>query len=486
MMRTALWLLLLLALASIPGSLLPQRGTSPLKVNEYLQDHPLAGRIFDQLRLFDVFASPWFAAVYLLLFISLTGCVVPRTFELARELRKPPTVAPTNFKRLPTYRSWHSDVDPQDAIQIVAKQWRASGWRICTTSDSVSAERGYLRETGNLLFHLALLAVLVAVGFGGAVGYKGTVIVREGSGFANNVTQYDTFTPGRLFQSQWLTPFSFTLKEFTATFQQGGQQNGAARMFRADLQVRKSPDAKSTPVRVMVNEPLRVAGATVYLVGHGYAPQFTVRNSVGEVIWQDAAVFLPEDGNFTSTGVVKIPDATPQIGLQGFFLPTTTTALSMGPRSTFPAAKDPQVFLSAWSGDLGLDQGKPQSVYRLDTSKMKRIGIEELKPGQVWKLPDGNGSVSFDGFRQWASFAIARDPGKGWALLAGIFAIAGLTLSLLVPRRRVWLRIAQLQDGSSLIELAGLSKTETPGFIEEIERMAVAIPGNVREVDRVS
>ena len=58
-MRTALVLLFLLALASVPGSLLPQRGTNPIRVNDYLADDPVKGRILDRLGLFDVFSAPW-------------------------------------------------------------------------------------------------------------------------------------------------------------------------------------------------------------------------------------------------------------------------------------------------------------------------------------------------------------------------------------------------------------------------------------------
>ena len=62
-MRIALILLFLLALASVPGSIFPQRGTSPLRVNEFLKDNPKSGPILDQLYMFDVFASPWFASI---------------------------------------------------------------------------------------------------------------------------------------------------------------------------------------------------------------------------------------------------------------------------------------------------------------------------------------------------------------------------------------------------------------------------------------
>lgn len=474
-MRTALFLLLLLALASVPGSLFPQRGSAPLRVSQYLRSHPTAGPIMDRFGLFDVFASPWFAAIYLLLFISLSGCVLPRAFEHAKEVRGTPPAAPKNLNRLPVHTTWTTTDDARSVIEHTAKTWKSRGWRINQSDEWVSAEKGYSRETGNVIFHLALLGLLVAVGFGSSQGFRGTVIVREGSGFANNVTQYDTFTPGRFYSADKLTPFSFTLEDFSADYQRGGQQNGAARDFRAKVSFKKSPKASAQSALVEVNKPLRVDGASVYLVGHGYAPEFTLRDKAGNVVWQDAAIFLPQDGNFTSNGVVKAPDATPQLGIQGFFLPTVTTDFSRGPKSTFPAADDPEVYLSAWSGDLGLDSGMPQSVYRLDTSKMKRLGIEELAPGEKWVLPENAGTLEFTGYKEWASFSISHDPGKAYALALALLSMLGLTLSLMVPRRRAWLRISPSPDGGNLITVAGLSKTEAPGLAIEIDALAASV-----------
>ena len=484
-MRTALILLFLLALASVPGSLFPQRGTSPLKVSQYLRDHPKLGPFLDSIHMFDVFASPWFAAIYLLLFVSLAGCVLPRAWVHFNELRGLPPEAPRNLSRLPTHVAWTSHAQADVVLPNVVGEWKRARWRVRQEGSWIAAEKGYARESGNVMFHLSLLVLLVSVGLGSATGFKGTVIVREGSGFADNVTQFDTFTPGHFYSADKLPPFSFTLDDFKADYQVGGQQNGAARLFNARVTFKKTQSATATKHLIEVNDPLRIDGVSVYLVGHGYAPMFTVKDAKGNVVYKDAAVFLPQDGNFTSTGVVKAPDTVPQLGLQGFFLPTATKDLTFGPRSTFPAALDPQVFISAWVGDLGLDSGLPQSVYKLDTTKMKRIGIEELKPGEGWKLPGGKGTVEFTGFKEWAAFSITRDAGKGWALGSSMVAIFGLCLSLLVPRRRVWLRITAQESGGSLYEVAGLSKTEAPGLTAEIEKLAAHVRKYAPEVAHV-
>ncbi len=479
-MRTALVLLFLLAVASVPGSILPQRGTNPIRVNDYLANDPVKGRILDRLGFFDVFAAPWFAAIYLLLFVSLAGCVIPRAVQHWRMVRARPPAAPRNLGRLPEHRLVATAAAADTTLDTAAAWLRSARWRVDTTaydgrSGSVAAEKGYARETGNLLFHVSLLALLGAVAFGSLFGFKGTVIVREGSSFADTRAQFDAFSPGRFYSDSSLPPFAFTLKDFSADYQRGGQQNGAARDFSATVSLVRAPAGTPQQQTVAVNDPLDIDGVKVFLVGHGYAPTLTVKNAQGEVVFHDSVVFLPQDGDFTSTGVAKVPDAVPQLGLSGFFLPTYAVDQVLGPHSTFPAPDDPAVFLSAWSGDLGLDSGRPQSVYRLDTAAMKRLGIKALAPGQSWALPGGAGTVTFDGYVEWASFSVARDPGKELALVAAVLAIVGLALSLLVRRRRIWVRVTDAGSGATVVEVAGLTRTEHASVADEVDSLASAL-----------
>ena len=478
-MRVALILLFLLALAAVPGSLLPQRGTKPVEVTQWITDHPFWGPLLDRLAAFDVFGSPWFAAVYLLLFVSLIGCVLPRAVQHVRILRSRPPAAPRHLRRLPEHRSVAVASPPDVVLDAAAGHLRSARWRVDVSREPgnayVSAEKGYARETGNLVFHLALLVLLVGVALGSLGGFRATVIVREGTSFADTRDQFDSFDPGRLFDDTSLPPFRFSLDSFTADYQQGGKQNGAPREFRADVTLVTTPGAAAHKRTIEVNDPLEVDGVKVFLTGHGYAPTITVRDAKGQIVFRDSVVFLPQDGNFTSTGVVKVPDTTPQLGLSGFFLPTVAVDPVLGPHSTFPAADDPAVFLSAWTGDLGLDSGRPQSVYRLDTSNMTQVGIKGLRPGDTWTLPGGRGTVRFDGYVEYASFSVARDPGKEIALVSAVVAMAGLALSLLVRRRRVWVRVTGSEAGVTLVDVAGLTRSEHATVTDDVDALAVAL-----------
>src|SRR6476661_9275192 len=101
-MRTALFLLLLLAIGALPGSIWPQRSIDSARTADYIANHPKAGPWLDRFGFFEVYASPWFAAIYLLLFVSLVGCVLPRSKVHWTAMRSRPPRAPARPERLPS------------------------------------------------------------------------------------------------------------------------------------------------------------------------------------------------------------------------------------------------------------------------------------------------------------------------------------------------------------------------------------------------
>jgi cytochrome c biogenesis protein len=472
-MRTALILLFLLAIGSIPGSVLPQQGNDPGGVAQYFASHASLAPWLNRLGLFNVFAAPWFAAIYLLLFASLVGCVLPRTFRLAGAARTPPPRAPRNLARLPHSASSASALAPAEAVDRAAAILGGQRFRLRRpepgSSDHwVSAEKGYLREVGNLLFHLALLGVLISIAVGGLFGYKADKLLLEGGTFADTASALDEFHPGRLVSGSDLEPFTITLKKFTAKYVASGESRGQPSNFEADVSYTPSPGAAARDYPIRINDPLSVDSLKVYLIGHGYAPEFKVTGANGQVAYEAATPFIPANtGTLESDGVVKAPGA--QLGFIGVFEPT---AISAGGTITsiFPAADNPAVSLVGYSGNLGMDSGIPQSVYQLDTSAMTKISSTPhlLLPGQTWKLPGGKGSIEFVGVKNWVSLAITYDPGQLPALICGIAALAGLLLSFFVRRRRVFVRAVPAASGTgSVVTVGGLTRSDAGGGFEE-------------------
>ena len=468
-MRTALVLLFLLAVASVPGSVLPQQGIDPAAVTQYYAAHPALAPILARLSLFNVFAAPWFGAIYLLLFASLAGCVLPRTFRLVGSARQLPPQAPRNLARLPLSASYRTDLAPGAALESARQLLAGKRFRLRTGDGWVAAEKGYLREVGNLIFHIALLALLGAVGLGGLFGYKANRLLVVGDSFANTVTALDQYRPGRLVSPADLQPFSVTLNNFSASYITSGGQRGQPSSFNAAVTYTAGPGQPVRHDSLRVNHPLDVDGVRLFIIGHGYAPVFRVTDGTGHVVYNNPVPFIPvEQNGLTSDGVIKVPDASPtQLGFAGVFLPTM---VDVGGRlqSAFPAALNPRVSLLAYAGNLGMNAGQPQSVYQLDTGGLRRLPIapSPLAPGQSMKLPGGAGTITFTGYRQWISLAITYDPGQFPALVAGIAALAGLLLSFLVRRRRVFARAYAGEDGTTVVDLGGLARSDAAGGFE--------------------
>jgi cytochrome c biogenesis protein len=485
-MRTALLLLLILAVAAVPGSVFPQRRINPGRVEEYLSDHPGSGPWLDRLGFFDVYSSIWFSAIYLLLFVSLVGCVLPRTRVHLRALRAAPPRTPRRLERLPGHARVTVDTAVDDVLDALAATLRRRRYRVGRHDGvSVSAERGYLAESGNLVFHLALLGLLVAVAVGSMIGYSGQVLMVEKTSFANSVASYDSFESGPRVDRGDLAPLAFTLDQLRARFetQAGGSQFGAPREFAADLTVWDDPDAPPRQETVSPNHPLDSGGVRVFLLGNGYAPVVTVRDGKGNVAFSGPVPFLPTgQANYKSAGVVKVPYAEPrQIGLTGLFLPTYAIDPAEGPVSLFPDLVQPRLALTGFvsePGDDAMTSGAVSSVYVLDTSRMQQLKAPDgqplrllLAPGQSVALPDGVGTVSFDGVRRYAAFDVRYDPTKPWVLGAAVLALAGLMASLFVRRRRVWFSASTDGAGRTVVEAAALARGDDLRLEDEVRSL---------------
>ena len=518
-MRTALMLLFVLAVASIPGALLPQRTVSSSLVDDYLKANPTTGPIYDKLQLFDVFQSTWFLAIIVLLTISLVGCIIPRSIDHWRAYKAKPTRAPKYLGRMPHHVEGEVAGAPEDVEKQLRKQLKR--WHVASYEPdedragafSISAERGYTRELMNLIFHIGIVAMILTFVAGRMVFYEGQVIVVTNSEAESAVpveqsrvfcntspANFDVFRAGPLFDGTGLTPFCFESQNFSATYLNNGQANEFSSdiTYTDDLSV---PQEEWTPTSLAVNHPLRVGGDRVYLQGHGFAPQITLTWPNGETRTQ-MMQFRPTDVfTFLSSGVMRFdppagmyPDLAErrqhQIAIEGNFAPTARWAGPNGDQlqSAFPSMDDPAVSVDVYVGDAGLDTGRPQNIFVLDQSlvadgRLEKVSRVQLTPGSVATVDTGDGEVKvrFDGAAEYANYQISRDPTQVWALLAAAVMLAGLAGSLAIKRRRIWVR---LRPGTSAageavthVELAGLARTDRAGWGREFDDIAAAILG---------
>lgn len=504
-MRTALVLLFLLALAALPGALLPQRALNSAEVDKYFTQYPTLAPILDKLGFFKVFGSVWFASIYVLLFVSLVGCLLPRCWEYFRQLRSRPVRTPRNLARMPHHAESTVD-DSVDGVLSTARR-RLRGWRRTEHTEdggarSISAERGYLHEVGNLVFHFALLGLLIGFAGGKLFGYQGQVIVMaNGSEFCNSGTyNYDSFQPGLSVDGTNLSPFCLRVNGFQATY----LPTGEASNYRANIDYQSGKSLSTgqwQPYALQVNEPLRTAGDRVYLTGNGYAPQFTVTFPTGEkrtglVQWEpvNTNTMLSQGATkFDPPGVLD--EATrkrTELAVTGLFAPTASYSGSVL-SSEFPDELDPAVAVDVYQGDLGLDSGRGQSIYTIDqnavqSGALQRVARQNLRIGDEVRLSDGT-TVHFDGVQRWVNLQISHDPFELWMLGFAIAIVLGLGTSLRIKRRRVWIRVRPAGDDQhpepdngalprTVVEVGGLARTDQAGYGEEFAELVADLLGS--------
>lgn len=501
-MRTALALLFLLAIAAIPGALLPQRSLNESNVIEYIENNGKLAEFYDKIQLFDVFSSTWFTAIYVLLLISLVGCILPRSWEHYKAMRAPVVRAPRNLERLAHNGEGLVEKREEEVEKDARKLLK--GWKITEYSAeedragvrSIAAEKGYTRELFNLIFHLGIVGMIVTAGLGRLFYYEGHVIVvtdgeqnQQNSVFCNTATaNYDSFRAGANFDGTGLTTFCFEAHDFSADY----LANGQAEMFRSNISYAVGDDIQNDPetwedYELRVNHPLRIEGDRVYLQGHGFAPTFTVTWPNGETRTQTVQ-WRPDDPTFfLSSGVVRFdppagmyPDLYERrqnrLAIQGLFAPTAEWEGDNNEllTSSYPAMRDPAVAIDIYRGDNGLDTGIGQSLFSLDSSLMhsgvlQKIERVNLQIGDTVTLDDGT-TVSFDGASEFANYQISRDPTQNWVLVTTVISLVSLVGSLMIRRRRIWVRFYPQENGTTRVETGGLARTDRAGWGGEYEK----------------
>jgi cytochrome c biogenesis protein len=469
-MRTALVLLVVLAAASILGSLFPQEGISPQRVDRYFADHPALAPVLERLGLFDVFGSAWYMAIYLALLGALVACLVPRTRALVRVLRsRPPRGG--DLARYRTRATFETSASPDEAMAAASRVLRRHRFRLATHDGELAGEKGYLREAASMLFHVSLLVLLVGLAYGKGYGYRGQAAIVEGETWANARVGYDSFSPGRFFGPERLAPFQLRLDDFTNSFHPDNTpKEFVSRLTALDLDGRPLQSQGVAP-----NRPMTVDGVRIFQSDYGYVPVVRVRDADGkDLLAPQEVLTLRDPASEWSTGAVKVTRSSPQVGLDLTMFTGLVTAPDCPGGAPFcndPRLVRPVLVVLAYQGDL--QAHRAQSVFSLDRTRLEPLGDRPLLlvPGQSKKLANGM-EVSFTDLKQYSVLTLARDPGVPVVAVAAALLLLGLVPSLYVTRRRVWVRTGPAGDGGARVELAGLALQGKAAFEAELARLA--------------
>jgi cytochrome c biogenesis protein len=477
-MSTALGLLFALAIASIIATFVPQEPIIPSTVRDWRsgEDGPgeLTARVFDALGFFDVFGSWWFMIITVLLFVSLTGCLVPRWRQFARIARRPPA-AGRNLERLTQSRLLVSDLPAAEALdraETVLARARFRRRRVTGPDGEpqLATERGHWREGGSLVFHTAFYVLLIGIVLGHTFGFVGQINVPEGATFSDTRIGYDLAQPGRFFGLEDHRGFAVHLDDFQVDYFEDFTPSD----FVSTITILEQGEAVRTE-EVRVNHPVSHAGMKIYQARFGMAPNVVVR--AGDTVLFDERVMLSDAGGWIWTGAAKVvigdpsrPDPPPQVALELVFLPDASLNAQGQPFSRSPVPTNPRLVVLLHVGELGLE--RPVPATQADLTPESVVGEPAiLAEGDAAEMAAGALTVEFSELAMWSGFQVSHAPARWLLLLAGGLLLAGLVPSLYSYRRRIWVQAAPADEGSRVV-VAGVALHRKSQFGEDFDRIA--------------
>lgn len=409
-MRTANVLLAGIGAGGIVGILVAQFGTSTLaspdlyvvavqRANERYGS--ILGPLFDRFGFYHVFTTGWFSLLVLAFATAATANTLIRAPRIVRDIRNVPTRRGRAYFRsgLPGRSGPVEGLDGNPLPGLLS----AAHYRVRTEEVAgithLFAEKNRFAPLGSLLSHGALPIFVVAMGFvTPRFGYETALKVPVGE-------ERPTLAPG--------DPENLMVKNeaFVAQF----DARGRPLAYRATLAVYRAGDLL-TRKEILVNDPLSVEGFVFHENFFGPAVEVEVRDADGLLF--GGSVLLDGQLDGKPEGALAIPGSDVSLELlleKGSGGVAKLTVIGVRPAAT---PGDPPMILF---GDV------------LET------GDQLLPVGQPM-------AISFIRPSSYIGLIAKRDPGQGLIWLGAVLLVAGLTVSLGRPRRRIWARY----DGRSV------------------------------------
>lgn len=479
-MRTALYLLGVLGVLSIIATVVPQRPNVPQTVAAWQDGTEGPGTfvsgLIDAVGAYDVYGSRPFLAVLVLLFTSLTACLIPRYRALWR-LRRAVPPRSRDLSVHPEQAEVDTGRDVAGALDVAREVLSERRWDLRPDEpEQVAAERGLMiREAGSLLFHTSFYVLLIAIVAGQLVGFSGQVAIVEGEQWADGPVGYWTYRPGQLWSEADHRGFVLELEQFEVEWTDDAQPI----LFRSTVNVTEA-DGDTYTDTVGSNDPLLIDGMKVLQLDWGYAARVVVAD--GSEVVHDALV--PMTATETAGlwhGAVKAPALEPDLGLDLLFLASAPEGPN-GPEPTgAPWLEEPALLFDVYRGDLRFD--RVQNINTLDTTAMDLVASTYLRDGEALDLGEGV-TVAFPEIRRWVAFQISDRPTAPLLLAAAGLILLGLIPALYAYRRRLWVTATLDPDrGTTVLRVAGRSFQRPEAFSDEFHDIVEELRRRLGPVD---
>ena len=435
--KLTLFLLILLAVTSIFGTVIPQQ-EGAFELAQKLS--PGLVRILSSLQLFDMYHSLWFRLIIGALAVNLVVCSLDRFPSSLKRFRSVPKVDRQKpFENLPPDRTFSVKKEMEGVRESVARLLRRK-YRKLETKDGdrgtfFFVEKGRYTYFGVYLVHFSVLLILVGGIIGSLFGFEAFVNIPEGDGI-NKVT----LRKSRISKS---LPFTVRCENFTVEF----YPNGTPKEYRSNLAfIKEGKPVFQGPLRV--NHPITFEGITFYQSSYGSLPGDKVRLSMKKEGTEENLSLEAEMGRpFPLPG--KVGEAVVTDARSDF--------MRMGPAIHLqirPTAGE-EIHFWVFKNAEAIRQRFPGIFER----------FPKLDPGSF--KPYVFSLESMDS-RYYTGLQVSRDPGVPLVWAGFVSIVIGLFVTFFLFHRMVWVHLSQGKKGVR-VAVAGMGNKNPVGLERELD-----------------
>jgi len=436
-------LLIILAVTSIAGTLIPQQQEA-LKFARELD--PWVFRLFAALDLFDMYHAFWFRILLGALTVNLLVCSIDR-FPTAwgRFRAQPSPEREQPFENLPEEQAFLVEGNPGDLPGRIEALLRSRYKRVHAAKDetrsSWHAEKGRYAHFGVYLVHLSVFLILVGGMIGSFLGFQGFVNIVEG----------ETIDEIAVRNRMETMPLGFEVRcdRFLVEF----YESGAPKEYLSDLTF--LVDGKVAAERsIRVNHPTEFEGVTFYQSSYGSTPGRRVHLHLMRA--GDPPATTPVDAEIQGPAV-ELP------GKEGVFRVLDANPNMMG-------VMGPAVLIGV----------KPHDGDEIQFWVFQNVeAVQERFPGIFGHNPRLN-PAAFEPYtfvltqlesRYYTGLQVNRDPGVPLVWAGCFMMIAGFIVTFFMSHRHIWVRLDRIENGASRVRIAGRSSKNPVGLERELERL---------------
>jgi len=428
-------LLLIIALASILGTVIPQQYEGG---ESFSHLSPGLIKAFNSLQLFDMYHSVWFIILMCLLSLNLIVCSVnrfPTSWKLFRKI--PPLDTGKHFEDLSPDRVLIIEKKRNEVIErlenLFLRRYKRVRRKDTANTTLFYGEKGAYSHLGVYIIHLSILIFISGAIIGSLFGFNAYVNIPEGE-------STNTVNLGR---REGVKRLDFTVRcdKFSIAY----YDNGMPKEYRSDVSFLKDNKAiYQGPL--LVNHPITFDGIKFYQASYGSIPggqaYITIKKGNGEgttvaVKLKDSLYLKEKDAKVT---ILRIED----------------NIMDMGP-AVLLNIQSPERNMRLW-------------VFK-DIEKIKK-GI----PGLFEKVPKFNPGLFKPYYfklknietKYYTGLQLSHDPGASIVAIGAFFIMIGLIITFFSSHKRLWVRLDE-KEGRTRVMVGATSNRDPVGLRRETE-----------------